>query len=124
MLWFAHLSFLSDGPTLLVTKKKIRKKDPVMKPYRGIQNRESLLLKAAVILLTIVAGAQRTEAATNVVLWDTVTHFAESIDVDKAAWKLVPRDLFTLEADPPKAASDPGYYGREYSFSGDAVVEN
>jgi hypothetical protein len=32
--------------------------------------------------------------------------------------------LFTLEADPPKASSDPGYYGREYAFKGDAVVEN
>jgi hypothetical protein len=36
----------------------------------------------------------------------------------------VPSELFALEADPPKAASDPGYYGREYSFKGDAVVEN
>jgi hypothetical protein len=32
--------------------------------------------------------------------------------------------LLLLEADPPKARSDPGYYGREYSFKGDAVVEN
>ena len=36
----------------------------------------------------------------------------------------MPPDLLTLEADPPKASSDPGYYGREYSFKGDAVVEN
>jgi hypothetical protein len=36
----------------------------------------------------------------------------------------VPTDLLTLEANPPKASSDPGYYGREYSFKGDAVVEN
>jgi hypothetical protein len=31
--------------------------------------------------------------------------------------------LLLLEKDPPKASSDPGYYGREYSFKGDAVVE-
>ena len=36
----------------------------------------------------------------------------------------MPTDLLTLEADPLKASSDPGYYGREYSFKGDAVVEN
>ena len=36
----------------------------------------------------------------------------------------MPTDLFLLEANPTKAASDPGYYGRDYSFKGDAVVEN
>ena len=36
----------------------------------------------------------------------------------------MPAELLSLEANPPKAASDPGYYGREYSFKGDAVVEN
>ncbi|HEY0549152.1 MAG TPA: hypothetical protein VGF13_06085, partial [Verrucomicrobiae bacterium] len=39
-------------------------------------------------------------------------------------WKTVPSELFVFEPDPAKAASDPGYYGREYSFKGDAVVEN
>src|SRR5262249_16186053 len=43
---------------------------------------------------------------------------------DRGGWKAVPRDLFSLEANPPKAASDPGYYGRSYSFAGDAVIEN
>jgi hypothetical protein len=37
---------------------------------------------------------------------------------------MVPSDLMMLEADPPKSRSDPGFYGREYSFKGDAVVEN
>jgi hypothetical protein len=37
---------------------------------------------------------------------------------------MVPADLLTLEANPPKASSDPGYYGRDYVFKGDAVVEN
>jgi hypothetical protein len=30
----------------------------------------------------------------------------------------------TLEKDPAKASSDPGYYGRDYVFGGDVVVEN
>jgi len=29
-----------------------------------------------------------------------------------------------LEANPPKAASDPWYDGSDYSFKGDAAVEN
>jgi hypothetical protein len=37
---------------------------------------------------------------------------------------MVPSDLMMLEADPPKSRSDPGFYGREYLFKGDAVVEN
>jgi hypothetical protein len=41
----------------------------------------------------------------------------------RSAWKAVPTDLLVLEADPPKARSDPGYYGREYAFKGDAIVE-
>jgi hypothetical protein len=65
------------------------------------------------------------EAASNVVVWDTGSKLADLGDVeDRAGWRPVPRELFALEADPPKAASDPGYYGREYSFKGDAVVEN
>jgi hypothetical protein len=60
-----------------------------------------------------------------VVIWDTQSRFAETVDVrDRAGWKAVPTDLLTLEADPAKAFSDPGYYGREYVFTGDAIVEN
>ena len=43
---------------------------------------------------------------------------------DHAAWKAVPSNLMALEKDPAKAASDPGYYGREYSFVGDVAIEN
>jgi len=58
-------------------------------------------------------------------LWDTGSPFGETVDTaNRATWKAVPSDLLTLEADPPKASSDPGYYGREYTFKGDAVVEN
>jgi hypothetical protein len=69
--------------------------------------------------------SQRTEAAPNVVVWDAGSRFAETTDAaNRAGWKAVPTELFALETEPAKAASDPGYYGREYSFKGDAVVEN
>ena len=83
---------------------------------------------ARLVLLATAVGPmaiQRTEAATNVVVWDTDSRLADPSDAEsRAGWKSVPAELFVLEADPPKAASDPGYYGREYSFKGDAVVEN
>ena len=72
-----------------------------------------------------LSAIPRTEASTNVVVWDTGSRLTGvTIGDDRSGWKRVPTDLFTLEADPPKAASDPGYYGRDYSFKGDAVVEN
>lgn len=64
-------------------------------------------------------------AASNVALWDTGTRFSSTVNLDdRTDWRPVPTDLLSLEADPPKARSDPGYYGREYTFRGDAVVEN
>src|SRR2546430_11800304 len=100
-----------------------------MKSYQSVRKIESFLQKTALLVLLATAtgspAIQRTEAAANVVVWDTVARFTDTADVaDKAGWKPVPTDLLTLEADPPKAASDPGYYGREYAFTGDAVVEN
>jgi hypothetical protein len=80
---------------------------------------------AAFLVFCLLAVLRLTaQAAPNVMLWDTGTLFSTEVSVeDRAAWKPVPTDLFLLEADPPKARSDPGYYGREYSFKGDAVVE-
>jgi hypothetical protein len=79
-------------------------------------------------LIAVVLGLSTTWAGhppANVVIWDTQTRFADAVDVrDKSQWKIVPADLLMLEADPAKAFSDPGYYGREYVFAGDAVVEN
>src|SRR5215471_3972222 len=64
-------------------------------------------------------------AGPNPVLWDTSTRFSDTVTIDdRAAWKIVPGDLLSLEANPPKASSDPGYYGREYVFKGDAVIES
>jgi hypothetical protein len=58
------------------------------------------------------------------VLWDTLTPLGDKfVPEDRSNWKPIPDDLLLLEKDPPKAISDPGYYGREYSFKGDAVVE-
>jgi hypothetical protein len=100
-----------------------------MKPYRGVRMSESLLQKTALIVLlataALMSSAQGNGTAANIVIWDTVSHFASTVDIqDRTGWKAVPADLLMLEADPPKASSDPGYYGREYSFEGDAVVEN
>src|SRR5438093_782506 len=105
------------------------KRTEFMKSDQNVRKIESLLQKTALLVLLATAAGlpaiQRTEAAANVVVWDTGAHFADAVDVaDKTGWKPVPADLLTLEADPPKAASDPGYYGREYAFQGDAVVEN
>jgi len=72
--------------------------------------------------MSITQGKQGTA---NVVVWDTQSPFVDTVDIaDKTHWRPVPTDLLTLEANPPVASSDPGYYGREYSFKGDAVVEN
>lgn len=66
---------------------------------------------------------QRPSAKTRV--WDTQSPLADQVDLrDRTNWKVVPSNLLMLEADPSAAVSDPSYYGREYSFKGDAVVEN
>jgi hypothetical protein len=91
-------------------------------------------LKTVAILVTVVAlmaaypvpAAQNTQttASANLTLWDTGSPIGDKLNPgDRAGWKTVPTDLLLLEKDPPKASSDPGYYGRDYSFHGDAVVE-
>ena len=100
-----------------------------MKAYQDVRKHDSVLRKAGwLVLLAASAGltaVPRTEGATNLMVWDTMTRFTDTVEVaDAAGWKPVPRDLLALEADPLKAASDPGYYGRAYSFKGDVVVEN
>jgi len=86
-----------------------------MKSYRSVRKSGSLLRKTILLgLLAISAGFQRTAAAANVVLWDAGARFADTIDTEnRAGWKAVPAELFAFEAEPAKAASDPGYYGRE-----------
>lgn len=64
-----------------------------------------------------------------VVIWDTVKPIAATPEASELLsahpdWRAIPTELFAFEKNPAKAASDPGYYGRVYSFSGDAVIEN
>jgi len=100
-----------------------------MESSSGVRMGESLLRTTAlIVLLAAFAGlssALGDGTSSKVVVWDTVSPFAGTVDIrDRSRWKVVPPDLLMLEADPRKASSDPGYYGREYSFEGDAVVEN
>jgi hypothetical protein len=99
-----------------------------MTSHQGVGKGECFLRNAvlAVLVVTLGAsGAQNSRGTAGIVLWDTGVPFGDAIDVaNRVVWKAVPGDLLTLEADPLKASSDPGYYGREYSFKGDAVVEN
>jgi hypothetical protein len=100
-----------------------------MKSPPIVNTNRSLFRKTVwLALLAITAGLiaiPRSEAAGNIAVWDTGSHLANLTDAEnRTAWKAVPANLFALEAEPLKAASDPGYYGLEYSFKGDAVVEN
>ncbi len=91
---------------------------------RGKSLRHPAALFVACLIAAGFATTQRAQAARAVALWDTVAPLAGNFSAeDRAAWKAVPGDLLVLEANPPKARSDPGYYGREYAFKGDAVVE-
>ncbi len=95
-------------------------------PRGKTSSRSSLRLVLPLVTIALVLSSLcQTEAAPNIVLWDTGSRLGETLDLDsREEWKPVPSDLFALEANPPKASSDPGYYGREYVFKGDAVVEN
>ena len=100
-----------------------------MKFYRNMGNYVHPLWKMLLFFLLVtnpeISIAQRMEKTANTILWDTQSPFVNIVDIrDKADWKVIPTDLLTLELNPSAAISDPGYYGREYSFEGDAVVEN
>lgn len=72
----------------------------------------------------LVLGLPAAQPAT-VTLWDTGASLTGvGMPQSRTGWQAVPTELFAFEASPAKAASDPGYWGREYSFKGDAVVEN
>ena len=85
-------------------------------------------MKASILWVLVSSGvliAQTGETTANTRIWDTSSPFGDTIDfANKSRWRLVPPDLLTLERDPSAASSDPGYYGREYAFEGDAVIEN
>ncbi len=101
----------------------------IMKFGRGISSYGLSLCKTALILLLVTSGgvsmAQIKEETANTLIWDTLSPFVDTVNLrDRSNWKLVPTDLLTLELDPSAASSDPGYYGREYTFRGDVIVEN
>jgi hypothetical protein len=100
-----------------------------MKSGRGASRYGSPSWKrASIILLVLSAGlsvAQTEENTGNTCIWDTMSPFANTINfANRTRWRLVPTDLLTLKSNPDRAAGDPGYYGREYAFQGDAVIEN
>jgi hypothetical protein len=87
----------------------------------------ALGIAALLIAVTSTRGMaeiERSGASRNLVLWDTLSPVGDKLKPqDRSGWKAVPNDLLRLEKEPLKASSDPGYYGRDYSFAGDAVVE-
>jgi len=98
-------------------------------PKRLLRRSRLLLRITAVVLLLVTSPrmsiAQAKEEIAGTQVWDTLSPFVDTVDIrDRTNWKPVPADLLTLEANPSAASSDPGYYGREYSFEGDAVIEN
>lgn len=84
-----------------------------------------VLLALAVLAFNRAPHGRAAETTPNLSVWDTQTPLADSAEVtDRTGWTLVPGDLLRLEANPGKASADPGYYGRAFHFTGDAVVEN
>ena len=95
----------------------------------GIDDYRFSLLKTALAVLLAVAfwtsQALGGEKPMRTQIWDTVSPFGGEVDVrGRSNWKPVPGDLLSLELKPSAAVADPAYYGREYAFAGDAVVEN
>ncbi|MHC4425782.1 MAG: hypothetical protein ACYSYV_06780 [Planctomycetota bacterium] len=100
-----------------------------MNSDRGIGNYGLPLWKTALIFLLVtyprMSIAQTKEKTASTQVWDTMSPFVNTVDVrNRINWRVVPANLLTLEHNPPAAIADPSYYGREYSFEGDAVVEN
>jgi hypothetical protein len=98
----------------------------------GIQGLESWRVITCLCGLVFLVGAfidalgmQAGKGANNVLIWDTSTPIENLTDSPvRPNWQLVPPNLMLLEDDPVKSSRDPGYYGRDYSFKGEAVVEN
>lgn len=98
---------------------------PMNTMSRSVRSAMWMRPRPLVALLALAAFTAPVAAAPNIVLLDTGATLGNvESATDRSGWKVVPMDLFTLETDPPKASSDPGYYGREYTFKGDAVIEN
>ena len=102
----------------------------IMNSFRLKGNRGSmpaitvLVLAVTTATATSIAQPARPAVAQNLTLWDTLSVIGDKLNAgEQSHWEVVPTELLMLEKDPPKACSDPGYYGQDYSFKGDAVVE-
>ena len=100
-----------------------------MKPNRLTISSGLPFWKTALILLLftsmVISAAGNEENTPNTLIWDTMSPLGDTVDLhDRTNWIPVPSDLLKLESNPFIGFSDPGYYGREYTFNGDAVVEN
>src|ERR1043165_362920 len=82
-----------------------------------MKNPDSIWAKMAIVAFACCASTFSTIASTNVVVWDIPRG-------DAFKPRKVPSNLMELEKDPLKSASDPGYYGRDYIFTGDVAIEN
>jgi len=120
----------SHGPDLRLlrpthnnlTSKLIMNSSQTARKLAGIHLIATLLM--AVAATNGMAEIAPSGAPPNLVLSDTWSPVGEAFNPEnRSDWKAVPNDLLLLEKDPRKASSDPGYYGRDYSFKGDAVVE-
>ena len=122
-----------DTDKLGPAEPEIRNPKPEGRKKSDTRNPKTIQGVASVALLTVAlfmavdalpAAAGEIIASPSLTLWDTGSPIGDKLNPgDRSAWKVVPNDLLQLEKDPPKASSDPGYYGRDYSFKGDAVVE-
>jgi hypothetical protein len=100
-----------------------------MKIDRVIGSRGLSLWKTAIMVLLVtsmgISATRGKEKTANTLIWDTISPFADTVDLqNRTNWKPVPTNLLTLESNPFIAFSDPAHYGREYTFNGDAVIEN
>ena len=92
---------------------------------RGCGRNRLPVWKRGLIVLLAASIAQAAENTPNTQIWDTMSQSTQTVDVaNRNRWKRVPTDLLNLEANPLKISADPGYYGREYAFQGDAIIEN
>lgn len=92
-----------------------------MNPIRTCWKIPLLFVVAAALSFVCHASIR---PAGEVVLWDTIESQPPGKTNDPENWREVPSDLFALEANPAKSSSDPGYYGRNYNFKGDAAAKN
>lgn len=97
----------------------------IMTLGRGYGRNILFIWMRGIMFLLVLSTARATENTPNTHIWDTTSKLPSTVDLgNRNRWKPIPTDLLTLEANPLQISADPGYYGREYAFQGDAIVEN